>query len=87
MRLLEPLAMPDRACWLVRAYDDESGVCCTGFVPHNNWPRGRDYAEMRAMTLLDAVAWAMRKYEIPPSWETAYYRVAGEWPTPIDASW
>lgn len=78
--------MPERACWLVRAYDDDSGVCCSEYVPHYNWPRWRGQAEDRAMRLLDACAWAMRKFDIPPSWETAYWRVAGEWPTSLDAT-
>jgi hypothetical protein len=81
MRLLDPVEMSSGAGYQVRAYDDASDMYCCECVPRSTWRLGgREYAEHHAMLMLRAVAWAMRKYDIPPSWQTAYYRVAGKWP-------
>lgn len=84
--ILRPLEDPTRAAMILRVWDPLSDVAYTSVMPYaaimaaDTASGGLNMKLGMLLAQLDAVAWAMRKYDIPASWETAYYRVAGEWP-------
>jgi hypothetical protein len=79
MMLLCPLELPMKPGLLIRSFDEETGVSISQCVEVGDM-KARLEAECHVLRQLESVVWAMKKYDIPPSWQTAYYVACGEWP-------
>lgn len=79
VHITQPLEHCGAYC--VRVHDPSCDLVVTHYAADKG---GIDYATQRGHAQLDRTVWAVSRYDIPPSWETAYYRVAGVWPDHYD---
>ena len=67
----------DRLGYRVSVHDESCDVSAVRYVLR---PQDIERVVGELHGQLDAIVWAVARYDIPPSWQSAYYRVGGRWP-------
>lgn len=84
LQILAPIESLRADAWVLRVYDPHSDIVITEHVA--SWAMASEVGHAvdaiisSMIRRLEVIVWAMRKFDIPPSWQTAYYRACGEWP-------